>query len=369
MTLSLFLQRRSRLHSVDLDPWSWIGRTKQRANPTSLPKVLQSLLDYFASRKYCTIIGLLTGYCFLLFQDEMSVQALIEACLVEDSKLYWCVSSPTMKDKPVSKFYLQQHQQQQSVNPSFTALSQVQIRPWNLADSDFVKDGSQPLDPRKTIFVGGVPRPLRAREWHPFKPPDDFECPNEAFDTGRWAGHDHEPALWRRVLCGHRHWPRAQVPQRGRTCGLCQSTELHRSHQRSICAAAAWRHRQEGQSYTWLTLPIECWPPSLFIHRWRWSRTCWMTSCVMNAKEPAAEANLRPSSARTSPACSTTASTAGPRSTHDLDENSTSRWSKKGLTAHEPCPSAGAESLAGEKADARVVAECDVSPLVPHMIT
>lgn len=23
-------------------------------------------------------------------------------------------------------------------------------------------DGTQPLDPRKTIFVGGVPRPLRA---------------------------------------------------------------------------------------------------------------------------------------------------------------------------------------------------------------
>lgn len=41
-------------------------------------------------------------------------------------------------------------------------LSQVQIRPWNLSDSDFVMDGSQPLDPRKTIFVGGVPRPLRA---------------------------------------------------------------------------------------------------------------------------------------------------------------------------------------------------------------
>ena len=42
---------------------------------------------------------------------------------------------------------------------------QVQIRPWNLSDSDFVMDGSQPLDPRKTIFVGGVPRPLRAGEW------------------------------------------------------------------------------------------------------------------------------------------------------------------------------------------------------------
>lgn len=43
-----------------------------------------------------------TGYCFLLFQDELSVQSLIETCLVDDNKYYWCVSSPTMKDKPVS---------------------------------------------------------------------------------------------------------------------------------------------------------------------------------------------------------------------------------------------------------------------------
>ncbi|XP_053731537.1 cytoplasmic polyadenylation element-binding protein 3 isoform X3 [Synchiropus splendidus] len=80
------------------------------------------------------------GYAFLLFQEETSVQALIDACIEEDNKLYLCVSSPTIKDKP------------------------VQIRPWNLSDSDFVMDGSQPLDPRKTIFVGGVPRPLRAVE-------------------------------------------------------------------------------------------------------------------------------------------------------------------------------------------------------------
>ncbi|XP_067423405.1 cytoplasmic polyadenylation element-binding protein 4 isoform X2 [Emydura macquarii macquarii] len=80
------------------------------------------------------------GYAFLLFQDESSVQALIDACIEEDGKLYLCVSSPTIKDKA------------------------VQIRPWNLSDSDFVMDGSQPLDPRKTIFVGGVPRPLRAVE-------------------------------------------------------------------------------------------------------------------------------------------------------------------------------------------------------------
>lgn len=42
------------------------------------------------------------GYAFLLFQEETSVQALIEACMEEDGKLYLCVSSPTIKDKPVS---------------------------------------------------------------------------------------------------------------------------------------------------------------------------------------------------------------------------------------------------------------------------
>ncbi|PAA92286.1 hypothetical protein BOX15_Mlig011202g3, partial [Macrostomum lignano] len=80
------------------------------------------------------------GYCFILFQDESSVQSLMEACISDGERHYWCVSSPTMKDKP------------------------VQIRPWRLSESDFVLDASQPLDPRKTIFVGGVPRPLRACE-------------------------------------------------------------------------------------------------------------------------------------------------------------------------------------------------------------
>lgn len=43
------------------------------------------------------------GYAFLLFQEESSVQALIDACIEEDGKLYLCVSSPTIKDKPVSE--------------------------------------------------------------------------------------------------------------------------------------------------------------------------------------------------------------------------------------------------------------------------
>lgn len=80
------------------------------------------------------------GYAFLLFQDESSVQQLIESCIQDEDKLYLCVSSPTIKDKP------------------------VQIRPWKLSDADFVLDATLPLDPRKTVFVGGVPRPLKAVE-------------------------------------------------------------------------------------------------------------------------------------------------------------------------------------------------------------
>lgn len=68
------------------------------------------------------------------------MQQLIEACISDDDKLYLCVSSPTIKDKP------------------------VQIRPWRLIDADFVLDASMSLDPRKTVFVGGVPRPLKAGE-------------------------------------------------------------------------------------------------------------------------------------------------------------------------------------------------------------
>ena len=72
------------------------------------------------------------------------MQQLIEACIQDEDKLYLCVSSPTIKDKP------------------------VQIRPWKLSDADFVLDATLPLDPRKTVFVGGVPRPLKAGDIHDY---------------------------------------------------------------------------------------------------------------------------------------------------------------------------------------------------------
>jgi hypothetical protein len=111
--------------------------------------LLNSFLSVFIFIENFQFIHLFDyAYSFYRYlQDESSVQTLIENCIIEDEKLYICVSSPTIKNKP------------------------VQIRPWRLSDADFVLDASMPLDPRKTVFVGGVPRPLKAGEFYIFCKP------------------------------------------------------------------------------------------------------------------------------------------------------------------------------------------------------
>ena len=65
--------------------------------------------------------------------------------------------------------------------------TQVQIRPWKLSDSDYIMDHTQPIDPRKTIFIGGVPRPLKACELA-----DIF---NSRYGNVCYAGIDCDPEL------------------------------------------------------------------------------------------------------------------------------------------------------------------------------
>jgi len=109
---------------------------RQRSSQTSKRKCSSAIFPFLAPRQSWKT----TPNFPLYLQEEASVQSLIDACIQDDDKLYLCVSSPTIKDKP------------------------VQIRPWRLSDADFVLDASLPLDPRKTVFVGGVPRPLKAVE-------------------------------------------------------------------------------------------------------------------------------------------------------------------------------------------------------------
>lgn len=128
-------------------------------------------------------------------QDESSVQQLIEACITDEDKLYLCVSSPTIKDKP------------------------VQIRPWRLSDADFVLDASMPLDPRKTVFVGGVPRPLKAGNYNTtmamamwYRKTQRHMVNNIFyFINNSWAGYDHGSLVRWRMLCWHRYRSGAEI--------------------------------------------------------------------------------------------------------------------------------------------------------------
>ena len=68
-----------------------------------------------------------------------------------------------------------------------TTVYTFHIRPWKLSDSDYIMDHTQPIDPRKTIFIGGVPRPLKACELA-----DIF---NSRYGNVCYAGIDCDPEL------------------------------------------------------------------------------------------------------------------------------------------------------------------------------
>lgn len=75
------------------------------------------------------------GYVYIIFESEKQVRTLLQCCthdFTNGSSWYYKVSSKRMKAK------------------------QVQVIPWALEDSNYVKSTSQKLDPHKTVFVGAL---------------------------------------------------------------------------------------------------------------------------------------------------------------------------------------------------------------------
>lgn len=145
------------------------------------------------------------GYAFLIFQEEESVQILIDSCIQKTADM------PRMMDRnrvpmvaqisgmsqraPASQppvivqlpMLTVQPQLYINVSSSMQQNKLVQIRPWSLADAEYTLDDSVPLDPRKTVFVGGVPRPFKAVE---------LAClMNDLFGNVCCAGIDTDPDL------------------------------------------------------------------------------------------------------------------------------------------------------------------------------
>uniref|UniRef100_A0A1I7UAA2 RRM domain-containing protein n=1 Tax=Caenorhabditis tropicalis TaxID=1561998 RepID=A0A1I7UAA2_9PELO len=79
------------------------------------------------------------GYVFLLFEKERSVRDLVSECFEEEEGLFITLESSI-----------------ESIR--------VQIRPWLLADAEFLMDFNVPINTKLVAFIGGVPRPLKAVE-------------------------------------------------------------------------------------------------------------------------------------------------------------------------------------------------------------
>ncbi|KAK3916233.1 Cytoplasmic polyadenylation element-binding protein 2 [Frankliniella fusca] len=145
------------------------------------------------------------GYAFLIFQEEESVQLLIDSCIQKPADMprmsersrhallaqvngtpqrFTSSQPPVVVQLPVLTL---QPQLYISVSSHLQPNKLVQIRPWSLADAEYILDDSMPLDPRKTVFVGGVPRPFKAVE---------LAClMNELFGNVCRAGIDTDPDL------------------------------------------------------------------------------------------------------------------------------------------------------------------------------
>ncbi|XP_055384775.1 cytoplasmic polyadenylation element-binding protein isoform X2 [Condylostylus longicornis] len=84
------------------------------------------------------------GYVYVVFESEKQVKALLSACVLHDESsatagnYYFKISSKRIKSK------------------------QVEVIPWIIADSNYVKSASQKLDPTKTVFVGALHGKLTA---------------------------------------------------------------------------------------------------------------------------------------------------------------------------------------------------------------
>ncbi|KYO25306.1 cytoplasmic polyadenylation element-binding protein 1 isoform B [Alligator mississippiensis] len=84
------------------------------------------------------------GYVYLVFELEKSVRALLQAC-----------SQDLLSPDGLSEYYFKMSSRRMRCK-------EVQVIPWVLADSNFVRSPSQRLDPGKTVFVGALHGMLNA---------------------------------------------------------------------------------------------------------------------------------------------------------------------------------------------------------------
>ncbi|XP_066557812.1 cytoplasmic polyadenylation element-binding protein 1a isoform X2 [Amia ocellicauda] len=84
------------------------------------------------------------GYVYLVFESEKSVRALLQAC-----------TQDLLNPDDLSEYYFKMSSRRMRCKD-------VQVIPWVISDSNFVRCPSQRLDPSKTVFVGALHGMLNA---------------------------------------------------------------------------------------------------------------------------------------------------------------------------------------------------------------
>lgn len=127
------------------------------------------------------------GYVYIIFESDKQVKALLQACTYTDANGYGSSSSrgggnnsagmmssscgsDDMQLVPLSQAIVNKQQPVSMANAriNFKISSKrikskdVEVIPWNIADSNYVKSTSQKLDPTKTVFVGALHGQLTA---------------------------------------------------------------------------------------------------------------------------------------------------------------------------------------------------------------
>ncbi|KAG7283755.1 hypothetical protein CRUP_034379, partial [Coryphaenoides rupestris] len=115
------------------------------------------------------------GYVYLVFENEKSVRALLQACTQDllqpedNGEYYFKMSSRRMRCKD------------------------VQVIPWVISDSNYVRCPSQRLDPSKTVFVGALHGMLNAEAL--------VSIMNDLFGGVMYAGIDTDKHNYLKAVC------------------------------------------------------------------------------------------------------------------------------------------------------------------------
>jgi cytoplasmic polyadenylation element-binding protein len=160
------LDRLARVHRVSATmsdtPYRWRGILPQKSNHSDVVnysnKVFlgglpldaneQMLVDMFSQFGAITVewpVKERKGYAYSIFESENHVRSLLSVCSVQEGN-----------SCNVRKYFFK-------IPGKYQKTHKIEVIPWVIADSNYVKSTSQKLDPTKTVFVGALHGQLTAK--------------------------------------------------------------------------------------------------------------------------------------------------------------------------------------------------------------